>query len=175
MKKTGTELGPIFSAVLLFVGVACGTSLARAAEVTAAAMIAESGVRGGLVVVVRGGDGRLAADLGKNASFCVHDLEKDQAAVAKARAAIKATGLYGQRVSVDLCAGSRLPYVDNAVKLLIIEDGETCRMDEVMRVLTPGGVAMTHASGRWQKTVKPWPSTIDQWTHHMPTPRTPKS
>ena len=150
-------------------------ALVRAAEVTAAAMIADSGVRGGLVVVVGGGDGRLAADLAKNASFCVHDLEKDQEAVAKARAAIKATGLYGQRVSVDLCAGSRLPYVDNAVKLLIIEDGETCRMDEVMRVLTPGGVAMTHASGRWQKTVKPWPSTIDQWTHHMPTPRTPKS
>jgi outer membrane protein assembly factor BamB len=152
------------AAVLVF------PSLIRAAELTADAIIAESAVHGGLAVVINSGDGRLVAGLGKHASFCVHDLEQDQAAVAKARAAIKAASLYGQRVSVDLGAGSHLPYVDNVVKLLIVADGEGCRLDEVMRVLAPGGVVITHASGRWQKTVKPWPKTIDQWTHHMHAP-----
>jgi hypothetical protein len=34
-------------------------------------------------------------------------------------------------------------------------------MSEVMRVLSPGGVALID----FKKTVKPWPKEIDNWTH----------
>ena len=36
-----------------------------------------------------------------------------------------------------------------------------------MRVLTPGGVAMIRKEDTWQRVEKPWPDTIDQWTHHL--------
>jgi outer membrane protein assembly factor BamB len=40
-------------------------------------------------------------------------------------------------------------------------------MDEVMRALCPEGVAYVKQGGRWQKTVKPRPEAIDEWTHYL--------
>ncbi len=59
--------------------------------------------------------------------------------------------------------GKHLPYVDNLVNLLVADKLAGVPMDEVMRVLAPGGVALI--GGR--KTVKPWPKEIDEWSHYL--------
>ena len=123
-------------------------------------------VQGGLVIHLGCGDGRLTATLGAGDSFLVHGLDVDSANVATARNHVKSMGRYG-KVSVQQLADSRLPYADNLANLVVSEDLGDVRNDEVMRVLCPGGVAYIKAAGNWQKTVKPWPSDIDEWTHFL--------
>ena len=123
-------------------------------------------VKGGLVVHLGCGGGRLTAALRANDSYLVHGLDRDAENVREARDHIRSIGLYGE-VSVDRLAGRRLPYAENLVNLLVSEDLGGIPMDEVMRVLVPNGVAYVKEGGQWTKTVKPWPSDIDEWTHHL--------
>jgi outer membrane protein assembly factor BamB len=144
---------------------------ARARQVLDAA-----GVRGGLVVHLGCGDGRLTAALRASDSYLIHGLDADAASVERAREYIRSLGLYGP-VSVERWAGSRLPYADDFVNLLVISDAELRIPEaEVMRVLAPLGVACVKTGGRpaeaggeggWTKTVKPWPKDIDEWTHWL--------
>jgi len=132
------------------------------AEAEARRILQDAGVRGGLVVHVGCGDGRLTAALHASDAFLVHGLARDAADVEKAREHIRARGLYGP-VSVDRFDGRRLPYADNLVTLLVAEDLNGVTMAEAMRVLSPGGVA--YVGGK--KAVKPWPEEMDQWSHYL--------
>jgi outer membrane protein assembly factor BamB len=40
-------------------------------------------------------------------------------------------------------------------------------MEEILRVLTPEGVACVKSNGHWKRTVKPRPAQIDEWTHFL--------
>jgi hypothetical protein len=60
-------------------------------------------------------------------------------------------------------SGERLPYVDNLVNLIVADKLGDVPMDEVLRVLAPGGVALIGG----KKTVKPWPKEMDEWTHYL--------
>ncbi len=126
-----------------------------------------TGVKGGLVVHLGCGDGKLTAALRANDSYLVHGLDADAGNVEKAREHIRKLGLYG-KVSVAPPAGKRLPYAENLVNLVVVEDVAGVAMREVMRVLAPGGVAYVKGpNGKWTKTVKPRPDDIDEWTHHL--------
>jgi len=132
----------------------------------AARLLAESGTRGGLVVHLGCGDGRLTAALHAGNAFLVHGLDRSADQVAAARRHVEDRGLYGP-VSVDRLAGPALPYADNLVNLLVADAADAPPMDEVMRVLAPGGAACLRADGRWTRTVKPWPADIDSWPHFL--------
>ena len=121
-----------------------------------------SGVKGGLVVHLGCGDGKLTAALRANDSYLVHGLDTDAGNIAKAREHIRSRGLYG-KVSVDTFDGKYLPYADNLVNLLVADELGGVTMKEVMRVLSPLGVAQVGGT----KTVKPWPKEIDEWTHFL--------
>jgi len=131
-------------------------------------------VKGGLIVHVGCGDGKLTAALRANDRYVVHGLDANAANVAVARSHVKSLDQYGP-VSVDTFDGKRLPYADNLVNLVAAEDLGALPMSEVMRVLCPNGVAYVKSAnesgGTWKRTVKPWPEEIDQWTHyhHNPT------
>ncbi|MCX8037797.1 MAG: PQQ-binding-like beta-propeller repeat protein [Candidatus Sumerlaeia bacterium] len=133
---------------------------------TAAQLIEASGVKGGLVVHLGCGDGKLTAALRVNERYIVHGLDTDAAAVDSARKAIRSQGIYGL-VSVDRWNGARLPYVDNSVNVLISEKPPGALKDEVLRVLVPNGVALVRDGGKWSKTVKPRPKEMDEWTHYL--------
>lgn len=77
-----------------------------------------TGVRGGLIVHVGCGDGRLTAALRAGEGCLAHGLDRDPAKVRQARAHIQSLGLYGG-VSVDRWSGTRLPYTDNLVNLIV--------------------------------------------------------
>jgi len=141
---------------------AAGLSAAEPAD----DILQATGVKGGLVVHLGCGDGKLTAALRANDSFLVHGLDVDAASVESARKHVRSLGLYG-KVSIDTFDGTRLPYAENLVKLLVAEDLGGVDMSEVMRVLCPNGVAYVKRDGKWSKTVKPWPDEIDQWTHYL--------
>ena len=125
-----------------------------------------SGASGGLVVHVGCGDGKLTAALRAGDGYLVQGLDSDARKVAEARRYLRSLGLYGP-VSIERFDGKRLPYVDNLVTLIVAEDLASVPRDELMRVLSPGGVACVLSGGQWTKTVKPRPAEIDQWTHFL--------
>ena len=142
----------------------CAAQAAEGAE--ASKILKETGVAGGLVVHLNCGDGKLTAALRAGDGYLVHGLDTDAGSVVKARKHIVALGLYG-KVSVARFGGGSLPYADNLVQLVVAEKLGKVPMAEVMRVLSPRGVAYVKKEGRWSKTLKPWPKEIDEWTHHL--------
>ncbi len=132
----------------------------------AAEILHKTGIQGGLVVHLGCGSGRLTAALGAEENILVHGLDADPIDVADARRHIQSLGSYG-RVSVEELRGDRLPYADNLVNLVVAEDLGAVEMEEVVRVLAPGGVAYVNRGDRWEKSGKPWPAEIDEWTHYL--------
>ncbi|NQU23510.1 MAG: class I SAM-dependent methyltransferase, partial [Candidatus Nealsonbacteria bacterium] len=126
----------------------------------------ETGVQGGLIIHVGCGDGKLTAALGAGDGYLVHGLDADPKNVAAARQHVKQLGLYG-KVAIDSLLGPHLPYVDNLANLVVSEHAFKLPMHEIVRVLRPGGVAYVKQGDAWEKTVKPWPNEIDEWTHYL--------
>ncbi len=123
-------------------------------------------VTGGIVIHIDCGDGKLTAALRGGQSRLVQGLDTDAQAVQEARDYISKLGCYGP-VSVELFDGRNLPYVDNLVNLVLAEDLGDVPRAEAMRILAPGGALYTKKEGRWEKTVKPRPKEIDEWTHYL--------
>ena len=149
------------------------TSIGSDAEATASdhrdlavRILSDTGVSGGLIVHLGCGDGRLTAALRFNERFLVQGLDADAANIEKARSTIRGLDLYGP-VSVGQFEGTHLPYIDNIVNLVVSENLGSVPMEEVLRVLAPRGVAYVKRGGSWEKTVKPWPDEIDDWTHYQ--------
>jgi len=125
-----------------------------------------TGVKGGLIVHVGCGDGKLTAALCAGESYLVHGLDAEANAVRRAREHIRGLGLYGP-VSVEQFDGKQLPYVENTANLVVAEDLGDVRPAEAMRVLAPGGLLYVKQDGRWSKTSKPQPGNTDEWTHFL--------
>ncbi len=138
----------------------------RGVEQEAKEILDAAGVKGGLIVHLGCGDGRLTAALRTGEGYLVHGLDTDPASVEKARGYIRSRGLYGS-VSVGCFDGAHLPYIGNLVNLVIAEDMGRVSLDEVMRVLAPLGLAYVKQGGKWTKTRKPWPEEIDEWAQYL--------
>ncbi len=147
-----------------------------------------SGVRGGLVVHVGCGDGRLTAALRADEGHLVHGLDRDPEKTKQARAHIQSLGLYGD-VTVDFWLGHRLPYADNLVNLVVVEARCEARdaENEILRILAPRGVGIVVEKGNeaWLSRIahpvsrigdglvmfaKPIPAETDEWTHYLHAP-----
>jgi len=100
-------------------------------------IIEASGVRGGLVVHAGCKDGELTAALRINDSYIVHGLDTDAKNIRKANAS-RSTGA----VSFMHWEGKTLPYVNNLVNLLVADCSFAGMEAELLRVLSPGGLAV---------------------------------
>jgi len=154
--------------VLLAVCLLVGTAGARANDPAASAeqILKTTGVKGGIVVHLGCGDGKLTAALHAGPAFTVHGLDADAANVAAARKYIQGRGLYGE-VSAERFSAAKLPYADNLINLIVTADPGKVAQNEIMRVLAPGGFACIRRNGKWEKIAKAWPDNIDQWTHFL--------
>ncbi len=117
----------------------------RSVKALAGQILSAEGVRPGLVVHLGCGDGSLAAELSAGGRNLVHALCLDRKGLEAARLNIQAKGVYG-KVSVDHVSPARLPYADDLVNLLVVDrlaelQRKGLSLEEVMRVLCPGGVA----------------------------------
>jgi len=133
-------------------------------------LLRAAGVSGGLIVHVGCGDGRLTAALRANPGCLVHGLDSDPLLVERARKHLRSLGVY-QAVSVDRFDGKHLPYVDDLVNLVVVGPSSSVPKEEMLRVLSPGGVAIhlksvdpLEIAERWSK---PRPAKIDEWTHFL--------
>ncbi len=160
-RHNARNLWRLFAATVIL----AASTAANGAE-TADDILDSAGIKGGLVVHVGCGDGKLTAALRANDGYLVHGLDVDADNVAAARNNIRNAGLYG-KVAVDQLQGNRLPYNDNVVNLLVADDLGRVPQEEVMRVLAPNGVAYVKSGDKWTKTVKPRPKDIDDWTHFL--------
>ena len=118
---------------------------------------------GGVAVHVHGADASLLQAIEKQCPNLLGQLlvadEKDAGA---ARETLVAAGLHG-KISVGKWKSGTLPFVDNFVNLLIIEQGVAVAKEEILRVLAPEGTAFIGG----EMLVKPRPSTMDDWTHQL--------
>jgi len=144
------------------------------------------GVTGGLCVQVGSDDLAVALELARTGRVLVEILDTDAAKVERARKQIHSEGLYGL-ISVNRWAsGKPLPYAENLVNLVLIEEGREVPLAEAVRVLRPAGVVLAkgggapgsalreagledvqtvRAGGDWTLGRKPWPAEMDQWSH----------
>jgi len=161
-----SQMNAITKATSVAVLVALGLALrAHAAELPSSSeVLKETGVSAGLAVVVGTTDGKLEADLAANGKFVVQGLALSDEATACARRHLRERGFQGA-CSVDRLAGSRLPYTDNLVNLVVGVDLGQVAKEEITRVLAPLGVAYVKSAGVWTKMRKPWPKEMDEWTH----------
>ncbi len=141
------------------------SALAASPEAEAKTIVQTAGIKGGIVVQLGIGDGKLTAALRVNNSYQVQGLDTDAKKVAAARESIYATGKYGP-VAVEKFDGKLLPYIDNFANLLVAEDLGGISMAEVNRILVPNGVAMIKKGGQWTKSVKTKEAKFDDWTHY---------
>ena len=126
-----------------------------------------SGVKGGLVVVIGCDSPALLAELRAGNSYLVHGLDRDPGKVAVARRWLREKGLYGSVTAARL-EGSRLPYVDNLVNMIVVTgDAGQIPEDEITRVLAPLGVIVDARKEKIEITRKPWPGNLDAWTHYL--------
>ncbi|MHC4677343.1 MAG: class I SAM-dependent methyltransferase, partial [Planctomycetota bacterium] len=80
------------------------------AELQAEEILKACDVKGGVIVHIGCGDGRLSAALRANESYLVHGLDPSQSNVQRARQYLQSLGVYGA-VSVDKLRGDSLPYI----------------------------------------------------------------
>lgn len=126
-------------------------------------ILGETGFTGGIIVVLDYDDARLAVALRVNDATVVQVLESDEVLAGSAIAHISLHGVHGP-VSADLRADPvRLPYADNLVNLVVAARDSPVPMDEILRVLAPGGCAWVDG----KKTDKPRPPDIGEWTHFL--------
>ena len=141
----------------------------------------EADIKGGLIVHVGCGDGKLTAELRENDRYVVHGLDTSHNSIRQAREHIRSLRLCG-KVSVDVFDGKHLPYTDNLVNLLVVDSACDVPWDECRRVLAPLGTAMIRKEGNERLAAKvsdawdagefviyrkPWPDDISQWTHWL--------
>ena len=124
------------------------------------------GVDRGIVVHLGCGDGRLLTEIPQRQNFVVQGLDRDATKISTARTRLREADLHGP-VSARVLRGAELPYIDNLVNLLVVEDEQGINRDEMLRVLRPLGVALIRNGEDWQEVTKPWPDEIDEWTHYL--------
>ena len=135
-------------------------------QTAAAEILKSTGISGGFIVHIPAGDGQLTAALRANDGTQVQGLDPDPEKVKSARAALLKQGVYGD-VCVDVLRDGKLPYIENLANLVVVEDPSLVSAEEIDRVLRPLGVAYIKQGTSWQKKIKPWPKTIDNWTHYF--------
>ncbi|MBI1375718.1 MAG: PQQ-binding-like beta-propeller repeat protein [Phycisphaera sp.] len=131
------------------------------------AVLDDPATRPGMLVQLGCGDGSRSVALSADGRFVVQALDRDAGRVAAARRGIATAGKYGP-VSANVLEGATLPYRDNLINVLVVDDASGVSKDEMLRVLEPLGVLWTAgADGGWESTVKPWPKGMDEWTHFL--------
>ena len=165
MDDSQVRTGWLFLMFCVF-ALTCAGALEATPQQEASRVLRASGVRGGLIVHVGCEGGELTGALHAGDRYLVQGLDTDAADVKRARTYLAERGEYGP-VTVEHWQGEGLPYIDNLVDLLVVDAGVELARDEMMRVLSPHGVACVKNGDRWTKVVKPWPDEIDEWTHWL--------
>lgn len=157
----------LWQLTLAFLVATSASSAAADAHTEAKSIQQAAGVSAGLIVHLGTTDGEVSASLRNANNVQVHALVTNSDLLPAVRTAIEQSGNYGP-VSAVAFSGAQLPYVDNLVNLLVVEEPNQVPSEEILRVLVPEGVALVRQNdGSWQRTQKPRPKNIDEWSHYL--------
>jgi len=139
-------------------------------SISPAQVLKEIGLNVGLVICVGTGDGSLEtsiAEAGKG-NVLVQGVSADPKAAAAARERIAKAGWTGYASVATVPNYQNLPYNDHLANLVIadLDAPGAPTFEEVQRVVHPFGSSLVRRKGVWEKTVKPLPPTMDEWTHY---------
>jgi len=144
-------------------------------------LVENSGVKGGVVVHLGCGYGQATANLHSGDRFLIYGLDENADAVEAAKGHIASKDVYGQ-VSAETYDGKNLPFGDNIVNLVVVEDAAQVTAAEIKRVLVPKGMALVKSGSAflngsglikagivegWGRYRKPWPADIDEWPQFL--------
>ncbi|KPL02422.1 MAG: hypothetical protein AMK75_02785, partial [Planctomycetes bacterium SM23_65] len=138
-------------------------------------IVRSAGINTGLCVHLGCTDGHLTAELAGQGKFVVHGVASTREAAETARRHLQSLGLHGT-VSIHHADFSRLPYVENLVNLVVVDDFTDAQkkglpLEEVMRVLCPNGAAWLGQKDAPAKVIrKKRPAETDEWTHWLHDP-----
>ena len=127
--------------------------------------IALHGERGGFAVYV-GERAELVSVFSEHDNYSLHVLSRNKAFVADVRKRLKSEGRYG-RSSAEYWAGGELPYVENLVNLLILDDPTAVAKAGALRCLSPGGLALSRGEQTWETLRKPLAPNTDNWPQYL--------
>jgi outer membrane protein assembly factor BamB len=135
------------------------------------------------VVQLGASDIRSAAKLSLTGRYLIHVLDPNAAKTKSAQKRLRTEGYYGLAWAEQTTDRDRLPYAENIVNLIVVQD-YTAPLDELARVLTPGGSIVIlnqevvgnkqleaagfdsiRHSGTSLVGRKPWPDEMDIWSH----------
>jgi len=144
----------------------CGLVVVPVVAQEMSGLLEESGFSGGVVVHLGCGEGSDTVDLGRNGRWIVRGLDRDPDQVTLARERIAGAGLSG-RVSAAAWQGGGLPFVDNGVNVIILDEKAGLAPEACLQALCPGGRVFFKRAGEWQQRVKAYPRDTDEWTHAL--------
>ena len=148
--ETGTASCKFIAAIEMLAGAVAIVGMLPGGLRAESQVVAQSGLRGGIVVALDFPDGKAIADLAADGNFVVHGLLTTEAGVEKARREIAQAGRH-RRAWCDTYNGRELPYVDNLVNLVLCKASCKVPLPELMRVIAPGGSLMVEDPGGWKK------------------------
>lgn len=150
--------------------------------------IASTGISGGLCLQIGADHTAWVEDLARTGRFVIQLLDTDASRVQAAQKRLLRKNIYGL-VSADQMASltGSLPYTENLVNLVIVRaDLSKHLATELHRIICPGGAVLIASSpsaaellreagftdsqqtkgvGTWLFARKPWPNSMDEWTH----------
>jgi len=151
------------------------------AQQSAPAKIA--GLSGGLIVQLGASSSQEAAKLSLTGRYLIHLLDTDAKTIETARSNLRKNGHYGLAWAEQTKDSTRLPYAENIVNLIVVQD-YTVPVRELQRVLVPGGSIVVlntkllskqtlqaggftgfSTAGSALSADKPWPKEMDGWSH----------
>ncbi|MHC4557721.1 MAG: outer membrane protein assembly factor BamB family protein [Planctomycetota bacterium] len=124
--------------------------------------VAAVDINGGLVVCIGADALESVSHDWKKPGSVFQCLETSKVKISTLREQIISTGCHG-KVSVAWFEGKRLPYINNLVNMLILDSGFEVPNSEIMRVLSPYGVAIVNG----KKIIKPYPDEMDEWPQYL--------
>ena len=127
----------------------------------------ETGIHAGLAIHLGASDGKAELQLAEGGRMLVHGLAFEQKQLDTAREVIQKAGRYGL-ASIHLAQpNARLPYADDIANLIVADldrlGEHASQMEEIERVLAPGGVAFLRRDGSWGKHTEAVPDDVDTW------------
>ncbi len=136
------------------------------AAIDPASVLKTAGVPGGFFVHLGARDGKATAALQRESAVHVQGLlVMPKSSKRRVNRSVSWVSMARSRSIASIT--DALPYVDNFVNLLVVEDASGIAQEELMRVLVPEGVAMIERNGTWERIVKPRPANIDEWSHYL--------
>lgn len=117
-------------------------------------VLTQIGISRGICSVPACGDGSRALEMARRTQFLVHAFDRDWAHVKELAAKAVEQRFWDGRLVVERLTTDRLPYADNLVDLIVLDDPHGVVTEEIRRVLRPRGWVLLKSDPETRATLQ---------------------